>query len=480
MTAKQLRSSLSPTTRHDAAIARRKVSGGAKSEHVDVPPLVYQVLDSPGQPIDSGTRSFMESRFGNDLSGVRVHADAQAAVAAAAVGARAFTVGSHIVFGRNEYQPQDASGRKLVAHELIHVRQQSRSPVMLGSGLPIDPDPRLEAEAARGAAGLVTGQPVRASMPSLGQSLMRQSGPARATPSVDPAALSGVEEVRSSKVKLNESQMNDAEEALQARIDARMAAIDRELEKLAQAPKSKEVERKTKALEADKEKDMDQIIATPDSKYLNPERRTKILEAVQTWDRLESKGKSLKRQWQRFDRVFSRTDVVTTLGAKGFTSAELKALVAQESGDLTITDVKGDKAGVAQLGAAEVREAGGKAGDRLDPNKAIPLAAKVLINKANALDRMLTDIPTGEDYKRFVIASYNAGQGTIAEAQRQAKLMNRNPKSWQDLINGGSASPLYKAIQSELKIKKPDKTLEKFDEISTYPEKVLGRLPDLP
>src|SRR5215469_8112396 len=46
------------------------------------PSLVREVLNSPGQPLDAETRSFMEPRFGHDFSGVRVHTDAKAAESA--------------------------------------------------------------------------------------------------------------------------------------------------------------------------------------------------------------------------------------------------------------------------------------------------------------------------------------------------------------------------------------------------------------
>ncbi len=38
-----------------------------------VPPIVHDVLSSPGQTLDAGTRAFMEPRFGHDFSQVRVH-----------------------------------------------------------------------------------------------------------------------------------------------------------------------------------------------------------------------------------------------------------------------------------------------------------------------------------------------------------------------------------------------------------------------
>src|SRR4051794_27482202 len=58
-----------------------------------VPPIVHELLRSPGQPLDSATRSFMEPRFGHDFSRVRVHADPQAAESVRAVKAVAYTVG---------------------------------------------------------------------------------------------------------------------------------------------------------------------------------------------------------------------------------------------------------------------------------------------------------------------------------------------------------------------------------------------------
>jgi len=76
-----------------------------------------------GHPLDSTTRDFFEPRFGLDLSNVRIHEDSRAALSARAVAARAYTVGSHIVFGSGEYAPSTSPGRALLAHELAHVRQ---------------------------------------------------------------------------------------------------------------------------------------------------------------------------------------------------------------------------------------------------------------------------------------------------------------------------------------------------------------------
>jgi hypothetical protein len=89
-----------------------------------VPPLVQEVLRTPGQPLDASSRAYFEPRFGQDFSGVRVHTDARAAQSARAVDALAYTVGQHIVFDAGQYAPGTPDGRRLLAHELAHVVQQ--------------------------------------------------------------------------------------------------------------------------------------------------------------------------------------------------------------------------------------------------------------------------------------------------------------------------------------------------------------------
>lgn len=98
---------------------------GAKTNPVsDAPPIVYEALNTAGQPLDLSTRSFMEGRFDHDFTGVRVHTDAQAAESARAVNALAYTSGHDVVFAEGQYTPTTSTGRTLIAHELAHVAQQ--------------------------------------------------------------------------------------------------------------------------------------------------------------------------------------------------------------------------------------------------------------------------------------------------------------------------------------------------------------------
>lgn len=89
-----------------------------------ISPVVQNVLQTPGRPLDQATRGEMEGRFGHDFGRVQVHTGAQAAASARAVNALAYTVGQHVVFGERRYTPATREGRRLLAHELGHVVQQ--------------------------------------------------------------------------------------------------------------------------------------------------------------------------------------------------------------------------------------------------------------------------------------------------------------------------------------------------------------------
>jgi outer membrane protein OmpA-like peptidoglycan-associated protein len=145
---------------------------GAQKSFPGVPSIVSEVASSAGQPLDHTIQNFFSRRFAHDFSGIRVHAsrieplsarvgpvrnrledeadrmaegvmahqpadsavdfsdvrlhtDSRAAESARAVNARAYTLGRNVVFGKDEYQPNSSQGRRLLAHELAHVLQQS-------------------------------------------------------------------------------------------------------------------------------------------------------------------------------------------------------------------------------------------------------------------------------------------------------------------------------------------------------------------
>jgi hypothetical protein len=84
-----------------------------------------RALDGSGTPLPAALRAEFEPRFATDFSAVRVHADPSSAALAANLGARAFAVGPHLVFGHGEYAPDAAPGRGVIAHELAHVAQHA-------------------------------------------------------------------------------------------------------------------------------------------------------------------------------------------------------------------------------------------------------------------------------------------------------------------------------------------------------------------
>ncbi len=79
---------------------------------------------SGGQPIDTNTRSFMESRMNADFSNVRIHSDAESGSLNNQLSARAFTYQNHVFFNHDQYQPGTSEGKHLLAHELTHTVQQ--------------------------------------------------------------------------------------------------------------------------------------------------------------------------------------------------------------------------------------------------------------------------------------------------------------------------------------------------------------------
>ena len=111
-------------------------------------PVLDVVGKGGGAPLDGSLQTEMSERMGADFSGVRIHTDAKASDSAAAVQARAYTVGNEIVFGRGAYAPDTHQGRHTIAHELTHVIQQSRGPVSgtdTGQGVAVsDPSDSFE------------------------------------------------------------------------------------------------------------------------------------------------------------------------------------------------------------------------------------------------------------------------------------------------------------------------------------------------
>jgi hypothetical protein len=113
------------------------------------------------EPLDQGTRDSMEERFGARFDDVRIHHDVDAAQSARELQADAYTRGSEIVFGENQYEPGTPAGRAMLAHELAHVMQSRGVSADSDEGRISDPGSAAEREAHGIAADYAAGRPLR-------------------------------------------------------------------------------------------------------------------------------------------------------------------------------------------------------------------------------------------------------------------------------------------------------------------------------
>ena len=134
---------------------QRKAAGTATPEFA--PPIVHEVLNSPGQPLDAETRAFFEPHFGHDFARVRLHASALAAESARKVGALAYTVGTNIAFAPGQYSPRSLGGRRLLAHELAHTIQQASAGWVPFQTVQISEDQAAEEQAHHAAESVLRG-----------------------------------------------------------------------------------------------------------------------------------------------------------------------------------------------------------------------------------------------------------------------------------------------------------------------------------
>jgi hypothetical protein len=136
----------SPAERTADAMAARATSGlpvppggppqavtsaaASPEDGLRAPDSVANTLHHAGTPLDPGVRADMEQRLGRDLGAVRLHLGPQAQRSARDVAARAYTVGSDIVFAAGTYAPGTSAGKKLLAHELAHATQADAGRVL--------------------------------------------------------------------------------------------------------------------------------------------------------------------------------------------------------------------------------------------------------------------------------------------------------------------------------------------------------------
>jgi peptidoglycan hydrolase-like protein with peptidoglycan-binding domain len=86
-------------------------------------------MNGKGNQLPADVNAFFSSRMGYDFSDVKVHSDREAADSAKELNAKAYTVKNNIVFNEGQLNTETSDGKKLMAHELTHVVQQSSATV---------------------------------------------------------------------------------------------------------------------------------------------------------------------------------------------------------------------------------------------------------------------------------------------------------------------------------------------------------------
>jgi hypothetical protein len=209
------------------------------------------------------------------------------------------------------------------------------------------------------------------------------------------------------------------------------------------------------------------------------------------------------QEWKKMNREIVQNKYNQTLeeGVKEFPSLEpkvLKSLLVTESNfDPGVTNSWGF-AGIAQFGKPAAKTSGLTVNDtvdeRLDPEKAIPAAARHLKDKSEKLEDMAFSKygkPEGDEYWKFVTASYNGGEDCIAKAMEtaynnaltdaKAKGMDEQASveyaksfatKWDNLLqpeDDFKKSPLYAGTKQEF----PSIADGKYGEIGDYPVKIM-------
>lgn len=106
-----------------------------------------QSAKSGGNPLPSDTQTSMESVFGTSFQDVKIHHDAESNQLNKKLNSRAFTTGTNVFFKSGEYNPKSGEGKKLLAHELTHVVQQTQGKQAVQRTVELRPPGRGEASA---------------------------------------------------------------------------------------------------------------------------------------------------------------------------------------------------------------------------------------------------------------------------------------------------------------------------------------------
>jgi len=172
-----------PASISSAPVSIQRVAGSVGGSPNSDTDGVAHLLSGQGQPLEPSLRQEMEQSFGHDFAKVRVHTDAEAGQSARDLDAQAYTVGQSIVFGAGRFAPGTPAGRRLIAHELTHVVQQS------GPGKPSQASMVQRACLPEAECATPKGQPRAGTATEFGEQMEQQSAPKQAQKRQQTAAV---------------------------------------------------------------------------------------------------------------------------------------------------------------------------------------------------------------------------------------------------------------------------------------------------
>ena len=395
-------------------------NGGVAPDHVE-----NQINSSRGggKSMDHGTQIFMESRFGTDFSQVKIHTGSQAVQMSRELSAQAFTVGNDIYFNEGKYNPNSDSGKHLLAHELTHTIQQSG-----GIGRKIQ---RFAHTTTASVDSLAIEDYESSRIPSNWAHLVTK--------------LNQRDRLITQRLSLVTS--GSQEEVVLLRMQTRWGTFRSLLNIATTNPATVRLPSQSSIDSALVDETTDRRVLTGQS---NRFLRSAIQEFITSLNAFLNNRQTVveeRIEYARFDSFFNDPQVTALLGAIStvtFTSADLKALVSQETGDLTNTAVNGISStksgirshrpnghgfiGLGQHSTDAKNEAirwansngvviASRPDPRRSPSTSILLTAAYIGRITDLLFLALPqNKPSGSELKKMIFASYNGGFRRVADA----------------------------------------------------------------
>lgn len=479
-----------------------------------------------GEPLPGGIRSQMESAFGSGFNEVNIHTDEEAAAMSGDLDAQAFTYGQDIFFNKGKFNPGTLEGDALIAHELAHTLQQADGSV---KGKEFDQSAEREAEELtqgylqnrvegnRGKKLRKPGAGMRLSLQRCPQKTDNGPGPSpqpvkdagAGDAAVDPNVGLRTElgNVRSFALESKKSDLSVILSDLNKRFQKRQEHLDQKLP-LVKGDQKEIVDRMKKRGEAWAKTDMTKWTTTDldlaisqeegDKAKLTRDKNTddvinKFVQALRDVKQVKTEISEEEVEYHRFDTQFMDPQVIELcrmVAHATITPADIKALIGQESGDMTNTTIAGitdKKRGIttkiknkSYVGIGQQSEDARKEGldwaasqkssitvepgkdPRKDPATAIKLTAAYLGRVSDLLWGALPEPKPGpEEFKKMLFAAYNGGHNTIANAAKDFTKGKIKAYSWSD-------------IKSLLKWE-GKKDHKKTDEIRNYVDGIISR-----